>query len=100
VALNPDAFIGQTDKQICQTLVHEMHHLWQHTGGEPAPRSYHSKEWAAKMKANGLQPSSTGMVGGKETDGRALEFGQADRGRRPYRGLVCPKHSARNRLRS
>jgi predicted SprT family Zn-dependent metalloprotease len=74
VALNPDAFIGQTDKQICQTLVHEMHHLWQHTGGKPAPRSYHNKEWAAKMKANGLQPSSTGMVGGKETGQHMADY--------------------------
>jgi predicted SprT family Zn-dependent metalloprotease len=74
LALNPDAFIGQTDKQICQTLVHEMHHLWQHTGGKPAPRSYHNKEWAAKMKANGLQPSSTGMVGGKETGQHMADY--------------------------
>ena len=27
LALNPDAFINQTDKQICQTLVHEMMHV-------------------------------------------------------------------------
>ena len=29
LALNPDAFINQTDEQVCQTLVHEMGHLWQ-----------------------------------------------------------------------
>jgi hypothetical protein len=57
-----------------QTLVHEQHHLWQHTAGKPAPRGYHNKEWAAKMKANGLQPSSTGMVGGKETGQRMLDY--------------------------
>jgi hypothetical protein len=74
LALNPDAFIGQADKQILQTLVHEQHHLWQHTVGNPAPRGYHNKEWAAKMKANGLQPSSTGMVGGKETGQRMLDY--------------------------
>ena len=67
LALNPDGFIGQTDKQICQTLDHEMHHVWQAHCGTPSSHSYHNKEWAAKMKANGLQPSSTGMVGGKET---------------------------------
>src|SRR5262249_132423 len=44
LALNPDAFIGQTDKQILQTLVHEQHHVWQHTAGKPAPRGYHNKE--------------------------------------------------------
>src|SRR6516165_2934346 len=40
LALNPDAFIGETNKQICQTLVHEMHHVWQHTNGKPATRGY------------------------------------------------------------
>jgi predicted SprT family Zn-dependent metalloprotease len=67
LSLNPDGFIGQTDEQICQTLVHEMTHHWQHYCGRPPARSYHNKEWAAKMKEIGLQPSSTGMVGGKET---------------------------------
>jgi predicted SprT family Zn-dependent metalloprotease len=67
LALNPDAFISQIDRQICQTLGHEMAHVWQHAHGKPAPRGYHNKEWAAKMKAIGLQPSSTGAVGGKET---------------------------------
>jgi hypothetical protein len=40
---------------------------WQHVLGKPAARGYHNKEWAAKMKAIGLQPSNTGAVGGKET---------------------------------
>jgi hypothetical protein len=74
LALNPDGFIGQTDKQICQTLNHEMHHVWQAHCGTPSARGYHNKEWAAKMKANGLQPSSTGMVGGKETGQRMSDY--------------------------
>jgi predicted SprT family Zn-dependent metalloprotease len=74
LALNPDGFIGQTDKQVCQTLGHEMHHVWQHVDGTPAARGYHNKEWAAKMKSNGLQPSSTGMVGGKETGQRMSDY--------------------------
>jgi hypothetical protein len=32
-----------------------------------SPIPYHDKEWAAKIKAVGLQPSSTGAPGGKET---------------------------------
>ena len=67
LALNPDAFIAQTDEQICQTLVHEMCHGWQQHCGTPPARGYHDKEWAAKMKSIGLQPSSTGGVDGKET---------------------------------
>jgi predicted SprT family Zn-dependent metalloprotease len=74
LALNPDAFIGQSDAQVCQTLVHEQVHLWQHAFGKPSARGYHNAEWAAKMKAVGLQPSSTGMVGGKETGQRMLDY--------------------------
>jgi hypothetical protein len=71
LALNPDAFIDRTDEQICSTLVHEQAHVWQEAHGKPSPRRYHNKEWAAKMKSIGLQPSSTGVVGGKET-GQAI----------------------------
>src|SRR5262245_65927631 len=35
LALNPDGFIGQTDEQIVQTLVHEMVHAWQHAYSKP-----------------------------------------------------------------
>jgi predicted SprT family Zn-dependent metalloprotease len=74
LALNPDAFIGQSDAQVCQTLVHEQVHVWQHAFGKPSGRGYHNAEWAAKMKAVGLQPSSTGMVGGKETGQRMSHY--------------------------
>jgi hypothetical protein len=74
LALNPDGFIGQTDEQILQTLVHEMVHGWQQAFGAPSKRGYHNKEWAAKMKQIGLQPSSTGMVGGKETGQRMRDY--------------------------
>jgi SprT-like family len=74
LALNPDSFINQTDEQVCQTLVHEMTHGWQHAFGKPSARGYHNKEWAAKMKSIGLQPSSTGMVGGKETGQKMMDY--------------------------
>lgn|SRR5215831_13738795 len=67
LALNPDGFIGRTDEQITSTLVHEMVHVWQQQHGKPASRGYHDRQWAAKMKEVGLQPSNTGAVGGKET---------------------------------
>jgi hypothetical protein len=67
LALNPDGFIGQSDQDICSTLVHEMVHGWQHNNGTAPKRSYHNKEWAAKMKAVGLYPSNSGMIGGRET---------------------------------
>ncbi len=66
LALNPDAFAGRTDREVISTLLHEMVHLWQQEYGTPPRRAYHDKEWAAKMKAVGLQPSATGEPGGKE----------------------------------
>jgi hypothetical protein len=74
LALNPDTFIDRTDEQIVSTLVHEMAHAWQHTYGTPGARGYHNKEWAAKMKAVGLQPSNTGAVGGRETGQRMTHY--------------------------
>jgi predicted SprT family Zn-dependent metalloprotease len=74
LALNPDGFINHTDEQVVQTLVHEMTHVWQHVFGKPSARGYHNKEWAAKMKSISLQPSSTGMVGGKETGQRMSDY--------------------------
>ena len=67
LALNPDVFTGRSDELILSTLVHEMAHVWQQTHGTPPRRCYHDKEWAAKMKEIGLQPSTTGEPGGKET---------------------------------
>jgi len=74
IALNPDGFIGHTDEQILQTLVHEMVHSWQHAKGTAPRRAYHNKEWSAKMKLVGLYPSSTGMVGGRETGQRMSDY--------------------------
>jgi predicted SprT family Zn-dependent metalloprotease len=67
LALNPDNFTGRTDESILSTLAHEMVHVWQQTHGTPPRRSYHDRQWAAKMKEIGLQPSTTGEPGGKET---------------------------------
>src|ERR1039457_3257743 len=67
LAMNPDSFTGRTDEQILSTLTHEMAHVWQQTHGKPPTRCYHDRQWAAKMKEIGLQPSTTGEPGGKET---------------------------------
>lgn len=74
LALNPDAFLGQSDMQVLQTLVHKIAHNWQHLYGRPSKRGYHNAEWSAKMKAIGLYPSSTGMPGGKETGQRMADY--------------------------
>lgn len=67
LAMNPDTFTGRTDEEILSTLAHEMAHVWQQAHGTPPRRSYHDRQWAAKMKEIGLQPSTTGEPGGKET---------------------------------
>jgi hypothetical protein len=67
LALNPDGFINQSDRDICSTLVHEMKHVQQEANGTAPKRGYHDKEWGAMMKAVGLYPSNSGMVGGRET---------------------------------
>lgn len=67
INLNPVYMAMATDMDICQTLVHEMVHLWQFEFGKPSRAGYHNKEWAAKMQEVGLMPSNTGKEGGKTT---------------------------------
>lgn len=67
IAINP-AHMGQSRViDVLQTLAHEMAHCWQYCFGTPGRRCYHNKEWAHKMIAIGLQPSSTGEPGGEIT---------------------------------
>ena len=74
LALNPDTFAGRSDEEILSTLAHEMAHVWQQTHGKPPRRSYHDREWAAKMKEIGLQPTTTGEPGGKETGEKVTHY--------------------------
>lgn len=67
INLNPVYMSTATDIDICQTLVHEMAHLWQYEFGKPSRSGYHNKEWAKKMRQVGLMPSHTGQEGGKQT---------------------------------
>ncbi|WFS69541.1 SprT-like domain-containing protein (plasmid) [Agrobacterium leguminum] len=74
IALNPAHFSLRTTEQILSTLVHEMVHLWQHHFGKPSRGGYHNREWAEKMHAVGLVPSSSGEPGGKETGQRVTHY--------------------------
>jgi predicted SprT family Zn-dependent metalloprotease len=74
LALNPDTFVGRSDKEILSTLVHEMVHCWQRHFGIPGRRGYHNREWAAQMRAIGLMPSDTGTAGGKQTGQRVTHY--------------------------
>ncbi|HEP8974370.1 TPA: SprT-like domain-containing protein [Pseudomonas aeruginosa] len=74
IAMNPAYFAVTSVEDVLSTLVHEMVHLWQHHKGKAGRRGYHNAEFAEKMKAIGLQPSSTGLPGGKETGEKMDHF--------------------------
>jgi predicted SprT family Zn-dependent metalloprotease len=67
IALNPQRFLRASVEEVLSTLAHEMVHMWQFKFGAPSRSGYHNKQWAAKMKTVGLQPSHSGEPGGKET---------------------------------
>jgi predicted SprT family Zn-dependent metalloprotease len=66
IALNPSHFHNRPVTDVLATLAHEMAHLWQHHHGKPGRGRYHNREWAERMKAIGLQPTTTGEEGGQE----------------------------------
>ncbi|MDQ1817210.1 SprT-like domain-containing protein [Massilia sp. CCM 9210] len=74
IAMNPAYFAVVPLIEIMATMVHEMCHLWQHQHGTPARRRYHDKEWAEKMEAIGLMPSTTGLPGGKKTGDKMADY--------------------------
>lgn len=65
IAINPSFLASSRLIEICQTLVHEMAHCWQYQFGKPSRKGYHNLQWARKMMALGLMPSSTGEPGGE-----------------------------------
>jgi predicted SprT family Zn-dependent metalloprotease len=73
IALNPQKFAAQSDAEILAILVHEMAHQWQFHFGKPSGR-YHNRQWADRMDALGLTPSSTGKPGGNRTGYRMSHY--------------------------
>lgn len=71
ISINPSYIANSRLEEVLQTLVHEMVHCWQHFFGKPSRNFYHNQEWARKMIAIGLMPSSTGEPGGRLT-GQAM----------------------------
>jgi hypothetical protein len=67
IAMNPAHFRINPARDTASTLLHEMVHLWQYHFGSPKKSGYHDREWAAKMVALELMPSTTGAPGGKLT---------------------------------
>ena len=78
IAINP-AYVGKSSIiEMMQTLVHEMVHCWQHCYGKPSQRTYHNMQWANKMIAIGLIPSSTGKPGGNITGQKMSDYPQKE----------------------
>lgn len=67
ITLNPAYFASLSLLDILQTIVHEMVHQWQAHFGKPGRARYHNRQFAEKMEAIGLMPSSTGKPGGAKT---------------------------------
>lgn len=74
LAINPTYFVKHPLIEICQTMVHEMVHAWQFYYGTPSKKTYHNKEWAEKMEAIGLMPSSTGKPRGKKVGQKMSDY--------------------------
>lgn len=74
LAINPEYFANFPLMEICQTLCHEMVHIWQAHAGTPGRQNYHNMEWARKMIAIGLMPSSTGEPGGDMTGQSMMDY--------------------------
>jgi predicted SprT family Zn-dependent metalloprotease len=74
IAINPEYFAKFPLMEICQTLVHEMCHIWQAHHGKPGRRGYHNQEWADKMISIGLMPSSSGKPGGNKTGESMMDY--------------------------
>lgn len=74
IAMNPAYFGVRTIEQTLSTLVHECVHQWQEHVGKPGRGRYHNREWAERMEAIGLMPTSTGEPGGKRTGDRVTHL--------------------------
>lgn len=74
IAINPSYFAVVPLLEILQTIVHEMVHAWQAHFGNPSRPGYHNQEWADKMEAIGLMPSSDGKPGGARTGQKMADY--------------------------
>jgi len=74
LGVNPEYFAKYPLLELCQTLCHEMVHIWQAHFGKPGRRGYHNIEWSNKMQSIGLMPSSTGKPGGDITGETMMDY--------------------------
>jgi hypothetical protein len=56
-----------SSSKMIESLAHQTWHQYRQHSGQPPRRAYHDQVWAEKMVEIGLQPSSTGLPGGRMT---------------------------------
>jgi hypothetical protein len=74
ISINPDVMKRAGPREVAQTLVHEMCHLWREHQPEPNRRGYHDHVWSKKMEDVGLMPSSTGKPGGRRVGQKMADY--------------------------
>lgn len=74
IAVNPIKLDELAIEDALAPLVHQMTHLFVEHHGKSSNSGYHSKEWTAKMKEIGLQPSVTGLPGGEEIGEKMSQY--------------------------
>lgn len=74
LGLHPGFFTLRPIEEVLSTLVHEMVHHWQGTHGQSTKSNPHNRQWAQKMRSLGLEPSSTGLPGGKDAGRRVSHY--------------------------
>lgn len=78
LGLHPGFFTLRSPEETLSTLVHEMVHHWQEHFGRPSKGNPHNREWAAKMRSVGLEPTSTGLPQGRDTGHRVSHYIRPD----------------------
>lgn len=78
LGLHPGHFTLRSIESVLSTLVHEMVHHWQHHFGTPSRTNPHNAQWVQKMRSIGLNPSNTGLPGGKTTGHRVSHYIEPD----------------------
>ncbi|WP_060515478.1 hypothetical protein [Pseudomonas sp. NBRC 111132] len=63
-----------SSSKMIESLAHQACHQYRQHSGPPPRRSYHDQVWAEKMVEIGLQPSSTGMPGGRVTGQKVSHY--------------------------
>lgn len=79
IAVNPAYFATTPLIILLSFIAHDMCHAWRTTVSEEPPRRcYHDIAWAKKMREIGLEPSDTGLPGGKHVGERMTHMIRAD----------------------